>query len=165
MGCCAQPLQNSVPLFPPDLPRELSKVVLPVYTVEPPNILEVEAIDIILEVEAIDIILVVEAIDIILVVEAIDIILVVEAIDIILVVEAIDIILVVEAIDIVPKSPYLLRTGDMVAINVQGTLPDSPISGAFPIQPGGIVNLEAPYGTVKVTKMTTEDAQTAIVTA
>ena len=74
-------------------------------------------------------------------------------------------ILVVEAIHIVPKSPYLLRTGDLIAINVAGTLPDSPISGAFPIQPGGMVNLGAPYGTVKVTNMTTEGAQTAILTA
>lgn len=103
--------RHSVPQLPPDVPRELSKVVLPVYTVEPPDIL------------------------------------------------------VVEAIHVVPKSPYLLRTGDLIAINVVGTLPDAPISGAFPIQPGGIVNLGAPYGTVKITKMTTDDAQTAILTA
>ena len=108
---CSRPLLNNVPLLPPDVPKELSKVVLPPYTVEPPDIL------------------------------------------------------VVEAIHIVPKSPYLLRTGDLIAINVAGTLPDSPISGAFPIQPGGMVNLGAPYGTVKVTNMTTEGAQTAILTA
>jgi len=74
-------------------------------------------------------------------------------------------ILVVEAIQVVPKSPYILRTGDLIAISVLGTLPDAPISGPFPIQPGGIVNLGAPYGTVKVTKMTIEDAQKAIQTA
>jgi polysaccharide export outer membrane protein len=73
--------------------------------------------------------------------------------------------LVVEAIHVVPKSPYLLRTGDLIAINVLGTLPDAPISGAFPVQPGGMVNLGAPYGTVKVTKMTVEQAQAAILTA
>ena len=103
--------RQGVPQLPPDVPRELSKVVLPVYTVEPPDIL------------------------------------------------------VVEAIHVVPKSPYLLRTGDLIAINVVGTLPDAPISGAFPIQPGGIVNLGAPYGTVKITKMSTDEAQTAILTA
>ena len=91
-----------------DLPKELSKVALPMYTVEPPDIL------------------------------------------------------VVEAIHVVPKSPYLLRTGDLIAINVLGTLPDAPISGAFPIQPGGLVNLGAPYGTVKVTKLTLEQAQMAV---
>jgi len=114
MGCRtvqhARPPQSAPPLSP-DVPKELSKVVLPLYTVEPPDIL------------------------------------------------------VVEAINVVPRSPYLLRTGDLIAINVIGTLPDAPISGAFPIQPGGIVNLGAPYGSVKVTKMTTEEAQKAIHTA
>lgn len=109
-GCrTAQPLR--APVLPPDVPRELSKVVLPIYTIEPPDIL------------------------------------------------------VIEAIHVVPKSPYLLRTGDLIAINVIGTLPDAPISGAFPIQPGGIVNLGAPYGAVKVTKLTAEDAQKAVQTA
>jgi polysaccharide export outer membrane protein len=75
---------------PPDMPRELSKVVLPVYTIEPPDIL------------------------------------------------------VIEAIHIVPRSPYSLRTGDVLAINVIGALPDAPISGAFPVQPGGMVNLGPP---------------------
>jgi polysaccharide export outer membrane protein len=95
-------------LPPPDMPRELSKVVLPVYTVEPPDIL------------------------------------------------------VVEAVHIVPKTPYLLRTGDVLAINVLGTLPDAPVAGAFPIQPGGIVNLGPPYGTAKITGLTTDQAQEEI---
>ena len=104
-------MQRAAPVLPPIFPRELSKVVLPTYTVEPPDIL------------------------------------------------------VVEAIHVVPKSPYLLQTGDLIAINVLGTLPDAPISGAFPIQPGGVVNLGTPYGSVKVTKMTAEEAKTAILTA
>jgi polysaccharide export outer membrane protein len=95
-------------LPPPDMPRELAKVVLPTYTVEPPDIL------------------------------------------------------VVEAIHIVPKSPYLLRTGDSLAVNVLGTLPDAPVTGAFSVQPGGIVNLGAPYGTAKVTGLTIEQAQEEI---
>ena len=94
-----------------EVPKELSKVTLPRYTVEPPDIL------------------------------------------------------VVEAIHVVPKSPYFLRTGDLIAVNVLGTLPDAPISGPFPIQPGGIVNLGPPYGTVKVTKKTVEEAQKEIQTA
>src|SRR5678815_5744860 len=99
---------SQAPPPPEDLPKELSKVSLPIYTIEPPDIL------------------------------------------------------IVEAIHVVPKSPYFLRTGDVIAVNVLGTLPDAPISGAYPIQPGGLVNLGAPYGTVKVTKMTSEDAQKAI---
>src|ERR687895_71080 len=67
-------------LPPPDMPRELSKTVLPTYTVEPPDIL------------------------------------------------------VIEAIHIVPRSPYVLRTADILAINVLGTLPDAPVTGAFAIQ-------------------------------
>ncbi|MEX2172992.1 MAG: polysaccharide biosynthesis/export family protein [Pirellulaceae bacterium] len=93
---------------PPDVPRELSKVVLPTYTVEPPDIL------------------------------------------------------VIEAIHIVPRHPYLLRTGDVLAVSVLGTLPESPVSGAYPIQPGGIVNLGIPYGTVKVVGLTYDNAQEEI---
>lgn len=98
-------LPHHLPAPPPDMPRELSKVVLPTYTIEPPDIL------------------------------------------------------VVEAIHIVPRSPYSLRTGDVLAITVQGTLPDTPVTGAYSVQPGGLVNLGAPYGTAKVTGLTTDQAQ------
>lgn len=95
---------------PPDMPKELSKVALPVYTVEPPDIL------------------------------------------------------VIEAINIVPKQPYLLRSGDLISVFVPAaqTEPNDPISGPYPIQPGGVVNLGPNYGTVKVTGMRIEDAQAAI---
>jgi polysaccharide export outer membrane protein len=92
----------------PNMPRELNKVVMPTYTIEPPDIL------------------------------------------------------VIEAIHIVPRSPYILRTADILAINVLGTLPDAPISGAFAIQPGGIVNLGLPYGAAKVSGLTIDDAQREI---
>jgi polysaccharide export outer membrane protein len=90
------------------MPRELSKTVLPTYTIEPPDIL------------------------------------------------------VIEAIHIVPRNPYLLRTSDILAINVVGTLPDAPVTGAFPIQPGGIVSLGVPYGAVKVSGLAVEQAQVEI---
>jgi len=92
-------------LPPPDMPRELSKTVLPTYTIEPPDIL------------------------------------------------------VIEAIHIVPRSPYFLRTGDVIAVNVIGTLPDAPIAGAFVVQPGGIINLGAPYGAAKVAGSSVEQVQ------
>jgi protein involved in polysaccharide export with SLBB domain len=101
-------LPHHLPHPPPDTPRELSKVVLPEYTVAPPDIL------------------------------------------------------VVEAIHIVPRSPYALRTGDVLAITVLGTLPDAPVAGAYAVQPGGIVNLGSPYGSVKVAGVTTEQAQEEI---
>jgi polysaccharide export outer membrane protein len=87
------------------MPCELAKVVLPTYTVQPPDIL------------------------------------------------------VVEAIHIVPRSPYALRTGDILSITVQGTLPDTPVTGAYSVQPGGFVNLGAPYGSAKVAGLTPEQAQ------
>jgi polysaccharide export outer membrane protein len=85
IGCRAvHPQIPAGALLPPaDMPRELAKVVLPTYTVEPPDVL------------------------------------------------------VIEALHVVPKSPYLLRTGDVVAVNVLGTLPDAPIGGSYSIQPGG----------------------------
>ena len=89
----------------PDVPRELAKVVLPTYTIEPPDIL------------------------------------------------------VVEAIRIVPKSPYVLRTGDVIAIDVAGTIPEAPISGAYAILPGGDVNLGKEYGLVKVSGLTLQDTR------
>lgn len=110
-GCKTHPsyhgasLPKHLPAPPPDVPRELAKVVLPQYTVEPPDIL------------------------------------------------------VVEAIHVVPRSPYALRTGDLLAVTVLGTLPDAPVAGAYAVQPGGMVNLGAPYGTVKVAGVTTEQAQ------
>jgi polysaccharide biosynthesis/export protein len=109
IGCrAAHPHHAALPpefVPPPDMPRELSKVVLPAYTIEPPDIL------------------------------------------------------VIEAIHIVPRSPYYLRTGDILAVSVLGTLPDAPVMGAYPVQPGGVINLGAPYGSVKVTGMTIELAQ------
>src|SRR5687767_15509321 len=101
-------LPHHLPGPPPDMPCELAKVVLPEYTVEPPDIL------------------------------------------------------VIEAIHIVPRSPYALRTGDVLAITVLGTLPDAPVSGAYAVQPGGMVNLGAPYGAVKVAGVTAEQAQEEI---
>lgn len=55
-------------------------------------------------------------------------------------------ILLVEAVNLVPKAPYRLRSSDVLTIQAQGTLPDSPISGSYVIEPGGQVNLGLPYG-------------------
>ena len=115
-GCkLMNPVRPEVPspkdfIPPSDMPRELSKTVMPTYTVEPPDII------------------------------------------------------VIEAIHIVPRSPYILRTGDVIAVTAQGTLPDAPIAGPYTIQPGGAINLGLPYGTVKVGGLTTEQAQEAILT-
>lgn len=106
-------------------PKELCKVVLPQYTIEPPDVL------------------------------------------------------MIEAVRVVPKSPYPLRTGDLLAIQVEGmpeelrpgdvlaidvtgALSEAPITNAYPIGPSGAVDLGPPYGSVKVAGMTIEEAGKAI---
>jgi polysaccharide export outer membrane protein len=71
-------------------------------------------------------------------------------------------VLMIDAVHIVPGAAYRLRTMDTLAINVGGTLPDDPIDGVFPVEPGGMVCLGASYGRVKVSRMATAQAQAAI---
>ena len=91
-----------------EVPRELNKAVLPEYVVEPPDILTIDAIN------------------------------------------------------VVPKSPYRLRTLDVVGVNVLGVLPDIPINGVFPINVGGLVDLGPEYGAVKLSGLTVEEAVTVL---
>jgi polysaccharide export outer membrane protein len=91
-----------------NMPRELSKVVLPDYVIEPPDIL------------------------------------------------------LIEGVHIVPRPPYQLKTLDVLAIQVSGALPESQVSGSYPIEPGGVVNLGVDYGAVRVAGMTVEQAEEAI---
>ncbi|MBN2473135.1 MAG: polysaccharide biosynthesis/export family protein [Pirellulales bacterium] len=100
--------QQAVGQFHSGPPRELSKVVLPTYRIEPPDIL------------------------------------------------------MIDALHIVPRPPYQLRTLDALSIEVQGTLPDSPIAGVFPVEPGGLVHLGSRYGSARVAGMTVDQAKRAI---
>lgn len=103
-----QKVLERLPPTYPTMPRELSKVVLPAYTIEPPDILQIEALN------------------------------------------------------VVPRAPYRLRSLDVLIINVENTLPESPIAGAYPIEPGGVVNLGPPYGLVKVSGLTVPEAEAAL---
>lgn len=100
-------MTNLPPVYK-SMPRELSKVVLPEYTIEPPDILNIEGIH------------------------------------------------------IVPKSPYSLRTLDVLNLDAGGALPDAPIGGPYTVEPGGIINLGSPYGTVKVAGLNVDQAKEAI---
>jgi len=100
-------MTNLPPVYK-SMPRELSKVVLPEYTIEPPDILNIEGIH------------------------------------------------------IVPKSPYSLRTLDVLNLDAGGALPDAPIAGPYTVEPGGIINLGSPYGTVKVAGLNVDQAKEAI---
>lgn len=71
-------------------------------------------------------------------------------------------ILSIDAIHVVPKSPYRLKTLDVLALEVQGTLPDAPIEGMYRIEPGGMLNLGFSYGALKVAGMTIDEAEEAI---
>jgi polysaccharide export outer membrane protein len=63
---------------------------------------------------------------------------------------------------IVPRASYRLRTTDEISVAVLGTLPDNPITGLFPIVPGGSVELGGGYGTVIVAGKTVNEARQAI---
>lgn len=71
-------------------------------------------------------------------------------------------ILTIEGVHIVPRSPYSLRTLDVLNVVVDGAMPDAPVNGAYAIEPGGVINLGVPYGTIRVVGMTTEEAQEAV---
>ena len=71
-------------------------------------------------------------------------------------------ILLIDAIHVVPRPPYHLKTLDLLAIQVQGTLSDAPIEGAYPVELGGMINLGTPYGSVKVAGMTVGEAKRAL---
>ena len=89
------------------MPRELQKVVLPEYVIEPPDILTIEGVH------------------------------------------------------IVPKSPYELRTLDVLNIETLG-LPDAPITGPYTVNPGGMVDLGREYGTVHVAGLDVDEAKEKI---
>ncbi|MFO0911790.1 MAG: polysaccharide biosynthesis/export family protein [Pirellulales bacterium] len=98
------------PVVAPEAARELNKAILPEYVIEPPDLLSIEAIN------------------------------------------------------IVPKAPYQLRPGDTVQITVDGTLPEAPIAGDFPIQLDGTIDLGTIYGTVSVKGQTPQEAKQSIET-
>jgi polysaccharide export outer membrane protein len=62
----------------------------------------------------------------------------------------------------VPKQPYRLQPLDTISITVLNTLPNNPIAGLYQIEPDGRVNLGPTYKVVKLSDMTTEEAQRAL---
>jgi len=71
-------------------------------------------------------------------------------------------ILLIDAIKVVPKAPYHVEPLDQLQVNVAGALPEQPINGTFPVEPGGSLNLGATYGRVAVAGMTLEEVTHAI---
>ena len=106
--------RDPFPATPPEppmessVPRELDKVTLPRYVVEPPDIL------------------------------------------------------LIEGVKLVPKSPHKFEIFDVVLIRVTGAYPDQPIDDAYSIDADGSVNLGPTYGRIKITGLTTEEAEDEI---
>ncbi|MDX1965159.1 MAG: polysaccharide biosynthesis/export family protein [Pirellulales bacterium] len=71
-------------------------------------------------------------------------------------------VLTIEVVRIIPKSPYRLQPLDSVQINVQGTLPDSPIGGQFFIDHSGAVQLGPTYGKVTIAGLPVEEASEVV---
>ncbi len=71
-------------------------------------------------------------------------------------------ILLVDAVNIIPKPPYRISTLDVVGLTAQPALPDRAIDGNYPVQPGGVIDLGPPYGSVTISGMTIEQANQAV---
>ena len=74
-------------------------------------------------------------------------------------------ILLIDAVRVIPKPPYRIEPLDVLAVQVPAelALPDQPIAGTYEIQSGGLLDLGPPYGTIRVSGMTIEQARAAVV--
>src|SRR5262245_33298100 len=59
-------------------------------------------------------------------------------------------ILLIDALYVVPLPPYKVKSLDALLVRVPKALPDEPISGIFPVDPDGSINLGLSYGAPKV---------------
>src|SRR5438045_1895885 len=59
-------------------------------------------------------------------------------------------ILLIDAIKLIPKPPHRIQPLDSLAIQVTETLPEQPISGIYPVETDGTVNLGFNYGAAPV---------------
>ena len=70
--------------------------------------------------------------------------------------------LMIDAIHIVPKQPYRMRPFDVLAIQVQGTPTEAPISGVFPVGADGKIVLGPQYGSLRVAGLNFDDVEPAL---
>jgi len=69
----------------------------------------------------------------------------------------------IEAIHLVPRAPYLLRSMDVIYLDIVGTLPDEPsLSNHYTIDPGGFIQLGVNYGSVRIGGLSMDQAEREI---
>ena len=73
-------------------------------------------------------------------------------------------ILLIDAVKLVPKAPYHVEPLDVLQILVANPLIDQPISGEYPIDPSGAIDLGPAYGKVLVSGQTVDEARHTIET-
>lgn len=71
-------------------------------------------------------------------------------------------ILLVDALRIVPKEPFHIEPLDILQVDAEGTLFDAPIHGLYQVEPGGMLNLGAAYGKVRVGGLSLDEAAGAV---
>jgi polysaccharide export outer membrane protein len=71
-------------------------------------------------------------------------------------------ILEVNSLQTIPLPPYRIRPLDALLLRVPGAFKDNPISGVFPVDPEGMLNLGDTYGRLAVAGMTLPEAKAAI---
>lgn len=72
-------------------------------------------------------------------------------------------ILEIDTLSTVPLPPYRIRPLDVIGIKVPGAFKESPVEGAFPVEPEGTVNLGLTYGPpIPVAGLTIPEARAAI---
>jgi polysaccharide export outer membrane protein len=73
-------------------------------------------------------------------------------------------ILLVDAVKLVPKAPYHVEPLDVLQVLVANPLIDQPISGSYPLDPSGAIDLGPAYGKVIITGQTVDEARATIET-
>ena len=68
----------------------------------------------------------------------------------------------VEAVHLVPKSPYILRTYDIVHLDIGGAPEDEMLTKEYVIQPGGNIQLGITFGSVQIGGLSIDDAEKAV---
>src|SRR5262245_22153099 len=72
-------------------------------------------------------------------------------------------VLQIDAIRVIPLPPYRLEPLDVLYLSAENDFEGAKIAGLYPVDPDGTINLGPRYGgTVRVTDLTTEEAQKVI---